>query len=289
MSEELRVRLGRLARGKSAREEIARPTPAPTGRRRKGPPSLESLLPGRELQTDRGVCWLHERQIGQWPGTDEKLAARMTETLAAPAPADLERDSGWNGWRERGLDSGLFLDLETTGLSGTPVFLCGLLSADAGAMSFRLLLARDYAEEAALLTAVAAEIAIRPVVITYNGKSYDLPFLGERSARLRVNPCRPAAHLDLLHPARRRWSARLPDCRLKTLEWHLLGRHRSGDIDGSKIPDTYHRFVRDRDPRPLVRVMAHNLQDLYTLAELAVRTAQTPVPPPIMVVKIPDI
>jgi uncharacterized protein YprB with RNaseH-like and TPR domain len=236
-----------------------------------------------------GVCWRHERPLDHWPGVEESLAERLGAALAGCPPADLARDAGWTAWRDRGLDSALFLDLETTGLSATPVFLCGLLSCHRGEMSFRLLLARDYSEEAALLAAIAEELARRPVVVTYNGKSYDLPYLAERAGRLKVPPSRPVGHLDLLHAARRRWSGRLPDCRLKTLEWHVLGRRRGGDIDGSEIPDTYHRFVRDRDPRPLVRVMAHNLHDLYTLAELTVRTARTPLPAPDFLSDSPDI
>jgi hypothetical protein len=177
-------------------------------------------------------------------------------------------DTGLDAWRALGLQGAVFLDLETTGLSATPVFLAGMLMAESGGMVFRLLLARDYTEEAALLEAVAAEIVRRPVVVTFNGKSYDLPFLRERMGRLRVDRAEPRAVLDLLHPARRRWGKQLPDCRLATLEWHLCRRLRAGDIPGKDIPAAYHRFVRDRDPRPLLKVFTHNLLDLYTLAEL---------------------
>ena len=288
MSANLNERLGRLVRGPRAATPATTSGAPRTARRRKPPPDLETVLPGRELSTARGVCWLHERPLAQWPGIEPGLADRLAEALASSVADDLERDGGWTDWRRRGVDSGLFLDLETTGLAATPVFLCGLLSSSRGEMTFRLLLARDYSEEAALLEAVASEISHRPVVISYNGKSYDIPFLGERTGRLRTAHCRPEAHFDLLHPARRRWSSLLPDCRLKTLEWHVLGRRRGGDIDGAEIPATYHRFVRDRDPRPLIRVMAHNLHDLYTLAELAVRTARTQVPISIPAREQPD-
>ncbi len=281
MSTNLNERLGRLVRSPRNAAIPSDTGPSRTARRRKAPPDLEMLLPGVELSTARGVCWLHERPVAQWPGIEEGLAERLAHALASPPPGDLEEDTGWTNWRRLGLDSGLFLDLETTGLAATPVFLCGLLSASGGEMTFRLLLARDYSEEAALLEAVAAEVLRRPAVITFNGKSYDLPFLRERSGRLRTTQCRPDSHFDLLHPARRRWADRLPDCRLKTLEWHILGRRRGGDIEGSEIPEIYHRFVRDQDPRQLIRVVAHNLHDLYTLAELAVRTAQVLVPNPV--------
>jgi len=130
--------------------------------------------------------------------------------LGAEPPPDLAEEAGIRIWRERGLDAGLFLDLETTGLSATPVFLAGLLASHGGDLVFRLYLARHYGEEPALLAAVAAEVERAPVVITYNGKSYDLPFLRERAGRLRVSGPRPEAVLDMLHPARRRWEDASP-------------------------------------------------------------------------------
>lgn len=293
MHPNLRDRLGRLLR--SAPDRPATSTEGAVGsgpaaddparsagasKRRKRVPALEDLLPGAEVVTPRGVCWCHERPLEQWPGTDAGLYERLARILAGPVAGDLDRDAAWRLWRQSGLDAGVFLDLETTGLSATPVFLAGLLVPEAGRLLFRLYLARDYGEEGALLAAVSEEVRRRPVVVTYNGKSYDLPFLRERTGRLRGGPVSPGAVLDLLHPARRRWGGRLPDCRLKTLEWHLCERKRAGDIDGADIPATYHRFVRERDPRPLVRILTHNLLDLYTLAEVTGHVARSPLPNP---------
>lgn len=254
-----------------------RSAPQPSATRPRTPrvPTLEALLPGEEVTTPRGTCWRHDRPLAQWPGTDPGLYERLAAHLSGVVADDLENDAAWKLWRASGLDAGLFLDLETTGLSATPVFLAGLLVPEEGTFSFRLYLARDYAEEPALLEAVAEEVRRRPVVVTFNGKSYDVPFLKERTGRLRGRPVAPGGVLDLLHPARRRWGSRLPDCRLKTLEWHLCERKRAGDIDGADIPATYHRYVRERDPRPLVRILSHNLLDLYTLAEVTGHVART--------------
>lgn len=273
MNSNLRDRLGRLLRNSDPGS--APPPPAAAQRRRRVPP-LDALLPGTEVVNACGACWCHERPLEQWPGTDAGLYGRLSGLLAGSVADDLERDPSWRLWRDSGLDAGLFLDLETTGLSATPVFLAGLLLPERGGFVFRLLLARDYSEERALLEAVGEEVRRRPVVVTYNGKSYDLPFLHERTGRLRGRPVAPGGVLDLLHPARRRWGTRLPDCRLKTLEWHLCGRKRAGDIDGGDIPATYHRFVRDGDPRPLVRILTHNILDLYTLAEVTGHVAGSP-------------
>lgn len=292
MDSSLRDRLAAVAReragkliGIGATVREVDPGPGGTGaasppggpRRAPGPvPPLGRILPGIEIRTPSGACWLHERSLARWPDADATLPDRLCRRLAAPPPEDLAADPGLRLWRALGLSGGMFLDLETTGLSATPVFLAGMLLAVDGGMAFRLLLARDYAEEAALLETVAAEVARRPVVVTYNGKSYDLPFLRERTSRLRVDRTNPGAVLDILHPARRRWGKKLPDCRLATLEWHLCRRRRAGDIPGRDIPAAYHRFVRTRDPRPLLKVFTHNLLDLYTLAELTDIVLSTP-------------
>jgi hypothetical protein len=40
------------------------------------------------------------------------------------------------------------------------------------------------------------------------------------------------------------------------------------DLDGSQVPDAYHRYVRDGDPNWLEPILRHNRDDLLTLAEL---------------------
>lgn len=245
------------------------PNPRVGGRRSQRKPPLDRILPGEERLFSGVSCWVHARAAACWPDADPGLADRLAHALTLEPPGDLGGDVALGLWRARGLPGALFLDLETTGLAGVPVFLAGLLAGrEDGTFEFRLYFARDYREETALLLGVAEELARHPVAVTYNGKSYDLPTLRERAARLRVPFPRETPVFDLLHPARRRWAGRFSDCRLSTLERQLCGRSRPGDISGADIPSTYHRFVQDSDPRPLLRVFRHNLMDLYTLAEV---------------------
>jgi hypothetical protein len=167
-----------------------------------------------------------------------------------------------------GLGGALFLDLETCGFSGTPLFLAGMLRVEGREAVLIQLLARDYSEEASVVAATAALLARHPLLVTFNGRSYDLPFLRDRGVRHGIAVPTPPGHLDLLHAARRRWREVLPNCRLQTLESRLTGRIRSGDVPGSEVPERYHDFVRDGDPRPLVPVLRHNLLDLVTLVGL---------------------
>lgn len=55
----------------------------------------------------------------------------------------------------------------------------------------------------------------------------------------------------------------------------MLGRRRAGDIPGREIPAGYKAFLRDGDPRPLLKILAHNTQDLHSMAELAVKILAT--------------
>src|SRR5580692_5607899 len=171
----------------------------------------------------------------------------------------------------------LFLDTETTGLAGgtgTYAFLIGLAWWDAGALQVEQLFMRDFAEEYSLLHELAARVAERPVLITFNGKTFDWPLLDSRFTMTRTIPTpRLAVHLDLLHPARALWKLRLGSVRLVDLERHVLdaprlGWHREDDVASSLIPQYYFEYLRGGSADPLVGVLRHNQMDLRGLAAL---------------------
>jgi uncharacterized protein YprB with RNaseH-like and TPR domain len=84
----------------------------------------------------------------------------------------------------------------------------------------------------------------------------------------RIDYAGPLEHVDLLPPARPRFRGVLPDCRLETIERHLRGATREGDIPGSEIPDAYHEFVRTGDARKIKRILHHNRMDLLAMVGL---------------------
>src|SRR5205814_3092607 len=171
----------------------------------------------------------------------------------------------------------LFLDTETTGLSGgtgTYAFLVGLAWWDAGGLQVEQLFLRDFAEEHSILQEVAGRLAERPVLVTFNGKTFDWPLLENRFTMTRAIPVpRLAAHLDLMHPARALWRLRLGSVRLVDLERHVLdpvrlGWHRDDDVASSVIPRQYFDFLRGGPVEPLVAILRHNQMDLRGLAAL---------------------
>lgn len=187
----------------------------------------------------------------------------------------------------------LFLDLETTGLAGgagTSAFLVGCGWFEAGRFRTRQLFLPSVASERALLAAVVDLTQAAGTVVTYNGKSFDVPLIETRFLyhRLRT-PFDGMAHVDLLHPARRLWRDHegaaerthgwdgadegSGACRLTALERRLCGHVRQGDVPGAEIPERYFRFVREGDARPLEAVLEHNRLDLLSLAMLTARAA----------------
>jgi uncharacterized protein YprB with RNaseH-like and TPR domain len=171
----------------------------------------------------------------------------------------------------------LFLDTETTGLAGgtgTYAFLVGLGWWDAGGLQIEQLFLRDFSEEHSLLHELAARLAERPVLVTFNGKSFDWPLLENRFTMTRaIKVPQLAAHLDLLHPARALWKLRLGSVRLVELERNVLdaerlGWHRSDDVVSALIPQFYFDYLRGGIADPLAGVVKHNQMDLRGLAAL---------------------
>ena len=165
--------------------------------------------------------------------------------------------------------------LETTGLAGgagSYAFLIGLAWFDGAVFRTRQFFLSNYTAERALLEGVAADAASAGAVVTYNGKSFDLPLIETRFVLHRMaTPFAALPHVDMLHPARRLWRTGEEDgmpggCCLTRLEETLCGHRREGDVPGFEIPSRYFQYVRTGDARPLAGVFEHNRLDLLALA-----------------------
>ncbi len=224
-------------------DELKAAQPRSTPRRPAAPcvTTLTEVLGGRAERHGRGACWIIETSI------------HATATLTP---------------RSSSVDQALVLDIETGGFAGCPVFLIGFVPLDERPLRTVQLLARDYPEEETILRALADYCDGGRVWVTFNGKSFDEPFLRDRATVNRVRLPAPREHVDLLHLARRTWGTQLPNCRLTTLEEHILGRQRIGDIPSRDVPDLFHHFIRTGNAAPLRPVLAHNRLDLVTCVEL---------------------
>jgi hypothetical protein len=274
MSASLNDRFSRLAALKPAHKEMAPAAfDAPRGLTPDlpaGSERLAQLLGAVPQQTRFGEHlglrrWFSESIGPEAPdGPLNKDALRLLAPGVSPIIADPQK------W--------LFLDTETTGLAGgtgTYAFLVGIAWWDAGGLEVEQFFLRDHSEEHSLLVALAERLVERPVLVTFNGKTFDWPLLDTRYRMTRViRTPEPSVHLDFLHPARNLWRLRLGTARLPELERHVLGWNRGADVMSEYIPQIYFDFLRGGSPDPLVPIFLHNQMDLRGLAGIAARVMQ---------------
>src|SRR5260370_29508958 len=165
-------KFSRLAALSPAPPMPARPAPIPT-------PGEEDAL-GRSLGS--GVAtnpFAEHLAIRTWFSTPEfadpssttldLLSRTRDESLSRKTRAALQDSEKW-----------LFLDTETTGLAGgtgTYAFLIGVAWWDAGGLQAEQFFMRDFAEEHSLLQELSQRVAERPVLVTFNRKSFASPLL----------------------------------------------------------------------------------------------------------------
>lgn len=250
------------------REKLSGIRPAHTrGSPRRGAATPSSLDELSGVVRTEGVLIVERSADDLAAGTLESLLAGLALAGRAARDGD-DMDGEVRALVERP-ERALFIDTETTGLAGNMVFLLGAMRVVGGDIVLTQVLARDYREEPALLEAWRDMAARAEFLVSFNGKSFDVPVLRDRLGLHRLEAPPELLHIDLLHHARRRWRTVLPDCRLQTIEWQLCGRRRVGDIPGEEIPAAYHHFVRTGDSRDMLTVLHHNALDLLTLADIA--------------------
>jgi uncharacterized protein YprB with RNaseH-like and TPR domain len=235
--------------------------------------TADQLFPGgRVLETPLGGCFVLD-QVYSLSHVHGGEPVGYVPSLAAAPAAQFVGDP-----RLLGLTIGdfLFLDTETTGLygAGTVAFMVGVAFFEDDALVVRQYFLRDYGDEPAMLHLLAGQVASRAGLITFNGRSFDLPLLANRYLLNRLDdlgadlPARP--HIDLLLPARRLWRNRIGACSLSALEQNVLGlRRASQDVPGYLIPSLYFDYLRTGDARPLGGVFYHNRMDLLSMISLA--------------------
>jgi uncharacterized protein YprB with RNaseH-like and TPR domain len=163
----------------------------------------------------------------------------------------------------------VFLDIETLGLFSRPIILFGVGTIENSRLVVHQYLLRDIDEEQSALTATLEHLSgDRTALVTFNGKSFDLPYVSDRLAYYGMGSPGKIPHFDVLHFSRRRWKDQLPSLRLAALETAILGISRPDDIPGQMVPEFYETYLRTGNCGPLVPVVEHNKQDIVSLALL---------------------
>lgn len=264
MDANLRRRLERLER------RGVRPR-SPAKRPRAGQPEATGLPAGEEVETALGVAY---RLESRFPLSHQHGQTALRDLLDFE-PALAAEVAGDRKLRSTPLGSLAFVDLETTGLAGgtgTLGFLVGIGTFQPAGFRLRQYFLRDPNEEPAMLRSLKLELEQMEGIVSFNGRVFDLPLLEARSTialreRWRLNEW---PHFDLLYPARRLWRRSFADCRLGTLEQHVLQFTRAEqDVPGELIPGMYLEYLRTGDASDMRRVIYHNSVDILSLVGLA--------------------
>lgn len=204
-------------------------------------------------------------------GVLRRESAHPLDERLLSLPADGLRRIGWCG-QAFDISKVLFLDTETTGLSGgagTVAFLVGLGFVENGFFRVEQFLMRDYPDEIEMISMIAGRMDRFDAVCTFNGKNFDLPLLKNRFIMCRMlDRWRDLEQLDLLYPARRTWKLRIGSCRLSRIEEFILGQPRHDDLPGSEVPRRYFDYLKSGDLTLLEDIIDHNRQDIVTLGTL---------------------
>jgi uncharacterized protein len=212
----------------------------------------------RRVESADGICCVHDAVYAGdaiSAAHDAFLACMRQHSERYSDPADL-----------------VFLDTETTGLAGgtgTHVFLVGVGRFAGGAFHVRQFFMRHPGDERSLLSALEADLRHATTLVTYNGRSFDMPLLETRYRMHGRALTPPEQHVDLLSAARAIWKHRLPNCALGTIERMVLGVSRELDAPGWMIPQLYFSYLRSRRIELLEPVFEHNRTDIVSLARIA--------------------
>ncbi|MDO5849975.1 MAG: ribonuclease H-like domain-containing protein, partial [Methanobacteriaceae archaeon] len=169
-----------------------------------------------------------------------------------------------------------FMDIETVGLSSNvPVILIGVAEINGKYIDAHLYQARNYHEEAAILESYFSHLDESSVHVTYNGSTFDIPFIKARANYYRMDKNKinlmNLTHFDLIKFTRALWKDKLENCKLTTIENYLNIPRDDDDVNGAYIADYYDTYLKENNIGPLMPILKHNCRDIISLASFLMR------------------
>lgn len=200
--------------------------------------NLEDVISGKVISTEKGMCYHIESQ--------------EIVNLA-----------------NIGNNKSLIFDIETMGFSSVPIILIGLARIQNERLLIDQYLPRSTGEEPAILSAFMTHFRDSDNIVTFNGTRFDVPFMEDRLLYHNIEgSLYTKTHHDVLPLSRYAWKKKLPNCKLGTLEKHILGIERDDDVPSRSVPDFYRTYTKQNNVGPLIPIIEHNRQDLVTLARI---------------------
>ena len=162
-------------------------------------------------------------------------------------------------------EEAVFLDIETTGLSPMRsfIYLIGLVFIDLKRMTMHItqLIAEDRDEEEEILKLTKERLKGYKTVVTYNGNSFDLPFIAKRSERYGIEPIAMDS-FDMYEKLRlHKDTLKLDGLKQKNIE-KKLGITREDRYKGGECISFYKDYVKNKNQESFDRFVLHNYDDL---------------------------
>lgn len=164
-----------------------------------------------------------------------------------------------------------FIDIETTGLSRkfNAIYLIGLLYFEDDKWKLLQIFADTLDEEEKLLRDFSNIISKYSQIVTYNGDSFDIPFINYRLEKYGIDfKISEEYSLDLyIFVKENRQFLDLENLKLKTLE-RYLGIYRDDIYSGKDCIDFYLEYTMTKNKELVGRVLKHNFDDLYYMLDV---------------------
>ena len=183
----------------------------------------------------------------------------------------------------------VYVDIETLGLSDSPVFLIGLGYFVNGESKFIQLIARNLEEEKSMLLYFSEFLSSKKAIYSFNGKSFDMPFIKNRLNYYSLNSEFNQLHFDILFACRLHFTPEIivgfenirprktefkkiysnfQGFTLQSLEKQVLKFDRGKDVPGFLIPEIYSYYLVSKNIAFLLPIIEHNKIDILTTMKL---------------------
>lgn len=164
----------------------------------------------------------------------------------------------------------LFFDIETTGFhrTRTRLYMIGYVFFEEGKWYVEQHFADEFEDEKLLLINFLELLKQKKVLISFNGDTFDIPYIRAKLERYCILDDITIPSLDLYKVVRSyKKRLNLPNCKLKTVE-KLVGIHREDPFTGGQLIEQYHIYMENKDHRLEYNLLLHNKEDMIALLDL---------------------
>ncbi len=159
----------------------------------------------------------------------------------------------------------LFIDIETKNLfSESIIITIGLGYFENEKFIVRQFTILKDAAEYEILNEASKYFENKKAVITFNGKTFDIPFLENRLSYYSIEHQDIGClfNFDLFHFSKNAFKNELNSFSLKDIEKYILKKQRKNDIPSDEVDFYYSSYLKTGDIRYLNTIIYHNLEDI---------------------------